>query len=69
MPDGGDAITIKIIDDIGRIAAADWDACAAPPGAPVNPFVGHTFLHALERTGCTNAETGWLPQASGQRSM
>ena len=62
MPDGGDAITIKIIDDIGVVPAAEWDACAAPDGAPLNPFVTHSFLHALERTGCTNAETGWLPQ-------
>ena len=62
MPDGGDAIIIKIVDDIGRIPAAEWDACAAPAGAPLNPFVCHGFLHALERTGCTNAETGWLPQ-------
>jgi predicted N-acyltransferase len=62
MPDGGDSIIVKIIDDIGRYAAAEWDACAAPAGAPLNPFVCHAFLHALERTGCTNAETGWLPQ-------
>jgi predicted N-acyltransferase len=62
MPDGGDAITIKIIDAVGRVPAAEWDACAAPPGAPMNPFVSHRFLDALERTGCTNAETGWLPQ-------
>ena len=62
MPDGGDAITIKIIDDIGVVPQAEWDACAAPAGAPLNPFVTHDFLHALERTDCTNAETGWLPQ-------
>ena len=28
MPDGSDAITIRLIDGLGDVEAADWDACA-----------------------------------------
>lgn len=31
-------------------------------GAPVNPFVTHEFLYALEKSGSATAETGWLGQ-------
>ncbi len=58
MPDGREAITVKIVGRIGEVDAADWDACAG--GA--NPFVSHAFLHALEESGSVGAESGWLPQ-------
>ena len=44
MADGGDALTVRIIERIAEIPAAEWDACA---GAG-NPFVSHAFLSALE---------------------
>lgn len=57
MPDGNDARTVKIIRDIGEVAAAEWDACAGT----ANPFVRHAFLRALEVSGSASDETGWLP--------
>jgi len=58
MPDGREAIPVKLIGRIGEVAAAEWDACAGDD----NPFVSHAFLHALEESGSATAETGWMPQ-------
>jgi predicted N-acyltransferase len=52
---GETRITARFHDQIGAIAAADWDACA---GA-ANPFLSHAFLHALETSGSAVAGTGW----------
>jgi predicted N-acyltransferase len=57
MPDG-DAITVKITNRIGDIAAADWNSCAGNE----NPFVSHAFLSAMEESQSASAESGWLPQ-------
>jgi len=58
MPDGSGTFTIRIIDRIAELPAAEWDACA---GAG-NPFLSHAFLDALEESGSATAENGWLPQ-------
>ncbi|HEY3918968.1 MAG TPA: GNAT family N-acetyltransferase [Stellaceae bacterium] len=58
MADGGERLTVRIVDDLATIPAAAWDACA---GAD-NPFVSHAFLQALEESGSATRETGWLPQ-------
>ena len=58
MPDGQEPTTIRVIDSIGAVEAARWDACAGDG----NPFVAHAFLAALEDSGSVRAETGWLPQ-------
>jgi hypothetical protein len=58
VPDGGDAITVRMVERIGDIPAADWDACA---GAD-NPFVSHAFLEALEASRSAVAPTGWAPR-------
>ena len=58
MPDDGETLLVSVVDDIRRVAAADWDACAGPD----NPFVSHAFLSALEESGSACARTGWLPQ-------
>src|SRR5262245_53877536 len=61
---GGDLLsthTARIVEDIGKIAAADWNACAAPSGTPHNPFLRHEFLHALETSRSAIAKTGWRP--------
>lgn len=58
MPDGREPTTIRIVDSIGAVEAARWDACAGDG----NPFVAHAFLAALENSGSVRAETGWLPQ-------
>ncbi len=49
-------------DTLAEIAAADWDALAAPEqatGRPANPFVTHRFLSALDGSGSTGKGTGW----------
>ena len=58
MPDGSEAVTVKVLSGVDEIAAAEWDACAGPD----NPFVSHAFLSALEETGCASRVTGWLPR-------
>ena len=58
MPDGGDAITVRMVERIGDVPAAEWDACA---GAD-NPFVSHAFLEALEASHSAVAKTGWAPR-------
>ncbi|WP_431855526.1 GNAT family N-acetyltransferase [Azospirillum sp.] len=57
MPDGSDAITVKVLNGIGEVAAAEWDACATDG----NPFVRHAFLAALEESGSVAARSGWQP--------
>ncbi len=59
---------IRSVESIAAVQAADWDACANPPGAAFasggerfNPFLTHAFLGALETTGCVGGATGWLP--------
>ncbi len=58
MPDGGDSITVRIVERISDVAAADWDACAGSD----NPFVSHAFLEALEASRSAVAQTGWAPR-------
>ncbi len=58
MADGGERLTVRIVEELAQISAAEWDACA---GAD-NPFVSHAFLQALEESGSATRETGWLPQ-------
>ena len=62
MPDGQDTITIKLVNRIGAVTAADWDACAGiGANGAGNPFLMHAFLAALEESGSATAETGWAP--------
>ena len=58
MPDGGEPVKVKILNDIAEIEPAEWDACAGPD----NPFVSHGFLRVLEQSGSVSGRTGWLPQ-------
>ncbi|HKT17987.1 MAG TPA: peptidogalycan biosysnthesis protein, partial [Stellaceae bacterium] len=58
MADGGERLTIRVIDDLAAVPAAQWDACA---GAD-NPFLCHAFLQSLEESGSATRATGWLPQ-------
>ena len=57
MPDGAVGLTVEVLGEVGNVSAADWDACAGPH----DPFVGHSFLTALERSGSADAERGWRP--------
>ena len=49
---------VKVVQHIGDIAAADWNALAGQG----NPFLRHDFLLALEESGCASAKSGWMPQ-------
>lgn len=55
------ANSAQLAGSIGEIPAAAWDALAFPPDAPVNPFVAHAFLKALEVSGSVGGDTGWRP--------
>jgi predicted N-acyltransferase len=54
---GDDALTLRVLDDIGGIDASEWNALAGD-----HPFLKHEFLHALHVSGCAGTATGWTPQ-------
>ena len=47
---------ITIVDSLAGVEPEAWDALAMG-----DPLVSHAFLNALETTGCTGEEAGWLP--------
>ena len=59
-------IEIQVLGSLGRITAAEWDACACPEaadgGRPDDPFTTRRFLKALEDSGSVGPGTGWQPQ-------
>jgi hypothetical protein len=66
MDDGAaEQIEIEEAGAITSVPAESWDACAAPEaadgGRPVNPFLTHAFLSALEESGSATRRTGWAP--------
>ena len=59
----------RIVTDLAEIGRKRWDALLASTAAlnahsigEVNPFLRYGFLSALHETGCTDAETGWIPE-------
>lgn len=58
-------LRVEALRAIAECPASEWDACANPgsgEGArPVDPFVTHRFLAALEVSGSASVETGWMP--------
>lgn len=57
MPDGNDAITVRVLTGIAQADPQAWDACAGSD----NPFLCHAFLLALEESGSAIGKTGWQP--------
>ncbi len=55
-------VRIRVAPSMSDVDGRSWDRCANPPGEPMNPFVSHAFLAALERSGSTSPRTGWLAQ-------
>jgi predicted N-acyltransferase len=51
------APTLKIIENLADISAADWDALAGK-----DPFLSHAYLYALQESGCATAQFGWQAQ-------
>jgi uncharacterized protein len=52
-----EAITVKIVRAINEIPRAEWDRLV--DGG--SPFMRWDWLDALEKTGCVEEETGWVP--------
>ena len=52
-----DNFEIRFVDSIAAIGAEAWNELATTD----NPFTRYEFLHALEQSGCTIADTGWAP--------
>ncbi len=53
---------IELHSAMAEIPAAEWDRVAAPEqatGRPLDPFLTHRFLAALENSGSTGTGTGW----------
>lgn len=48
---------LKIIETIADIPETQWNALAGN-----NPFLSHTFLRALQESGCAAPRTGWKAQ-------
>ncbi|MBC7137322.1 MAG: N-acetyltransferase [Defluviimonas sp.] len=65
-------IEVSVLDAIGELPAAEWDACACPESAdgsrPVDPFTTHRFLDALETSRSVGPGTGWTPRHLVARS-
>jgi predicted N-acyltransferase len=59
-------VALSVISSIDQIQADQWDQCArtacAANGCGENPFVMHSFLHALEASRSVDAIEGWMPQ-------
>ena len=51
-------VAAETVERIALLPAAEWDALDATG----NPFVRHSFLAALEATGCVGGDTGWTPR-------
>jgi len=51
-------MNIKLLSSISDIAAHEWNTLFNTG----YPFIQHCFLSALEKSGCTQASTGWEPQ-------
>jgi len=49
--------TVRVLDSVRGLDAAQWDACAGH----ANPFVSHAFLSILEESGSVGPGTGWQP--------
>jgi uncharacterized protein len=59
----------RVARAIADVEAAQWDACANPPGLAedeacgerFSPFISHGFLNALEQSGAVGGRSGWTP--------
>ena len=49
--------SVEFLSSIADISAQEWDSLAGSD----YPFTLHHFLWGLEKTGCTDAESGWQP--------
>lgn len=52
-------LTVRLLERVRDVPREAWDALVADDASP---FVEHTWLDALEESGCVGAERGWLPR-------
>jgi predicted N-acyltransferase len=50
-------VVLKILRKIGEASKSDWDRLAAG----TSPFLRWDWLDSLDRSGCVEEQTGWLP--------
>jgi uncharacterized protein len=55
-------LSVSVLGGARGIAAAEWNACANPPGRAYDPFLDHAFFLSLEESGSASAKAGWLPR-------
>jgi predicted N-acyltransferase len=63
-------LRVTVVNAIGDVSAEAWDACANPrnepqavdPEYPLNPFLAHGFLSALETSKSVGGRSGWHVQ-------
>jgi predicted N-acyltransferase len=53
-----DVHTLRVLQSVREVPRETWDAMV---GEESSPFVEHTWLDALEETGCVGGDTGWVP--------
>ncbi|MBV1904954.1 MAG: GNAT family N-acetyltransferase [Pseudomonadales bacterium] len=51
--------SIRVLQSLADISAAEWDSCANPVSQTYNPFLAHSFLTALEDSHSVGPESGW----------
>jgi len=51
------AFAAEFLTSLEQVPAANWNHITGTD----YPFMRHEFLHGLETTGCTTADTGWQP--------
>ena len=49
--------TIKVVRKVSEVDAEEWDGLVSNG----SPFLKWNWLESLERSGCVNEDTGWLP--------
>ncbi len=55
-----DEFQIRVISSLAEVDAVAWNRLQ--DGSPVNPFITHEFLYALEASRSASSATGWLAQ-------
>jgi predicted N-acyltransferase len=50
---------LRLIDGLGGLPPAEWDAIANPAGMEQDPVLSWAFLEALERSGSVGPGSGW----------
>jgi predicted N-acyltransferase len=51
-------VKLKVLGDIADVRQAEWDALFDPS---LSPFTRHTWLEALEHSGCVGGDSDWEP--------